>query len=108
MGKTTDELKIDIRKASESDIPLILDFIMGIADFEGLAAHVTATEESLKQSLFGDRKYAEAVIAEVSGEAAGFLIFFHNFSSFVGKPGLFIECIYMYVLNFGEMVSEGL
>lgn len=95
MQKTSENPIITIRKASKSDIPLLLDFIMGIADFEGLTDHVIATEENLEQSLFGDRPYVEAVIAEVLSESAGFLIFFHNFSSFVGKPGMFIEDIYV-------------
>lgn len=96
MDGSSGNLKIDIRPATEFDVPLLLDFIKGIADFEGLADHVKATEESLKHSLFAERPYAEAVIADVDNEPAGFLIFFHNFSSFVGKPGIYIEDIYVH------------
>ncbi|WP_406662315.1 GNAT family N-acetyltransferase [Methanolobus sp. ZRKC3] len=99
---------ISIRQTSEADTPIIMDFIKGIADFEGLSDLVTATEDELRGSLFGKRQYAEAVIAEVDAKAAGFLIFFHNFSSFRGKPGIYIEDIYVHQEFRGKGVGRAL
>ncbi len=88
--------KIIIRETSEKDVPLIMDFVKSMADFEKLSDKLLSTEEILKESLFGENIYAEAMIAELEGESAGFMIFFHNFSSFTGKPGLFIEDIFVH------------
>ncbi|WP_342305420.1 GNAT family N-acetyltransferase [Methanolobus sp. ZRKC5] len=90
------ENKLIIRQTNERDIPLIMDFVRSLAEFEGLGEHVLSTEESLHTALFGKRPYAEAIIAELNDKPAGFIIFFHNFSSFVGKPGLYIEDIFVY------------
>ena len=100
--------RISIRETSETDVPLIRDFIRGIADFEGLIDSVIATEDDLKRSLFGERKYAEAIIAETEESPAGFLIFFHNFSSFIGKPGIYIEDIYVHPEFRGKGVGRAL
>lgn len=83
-----------LRFACEEDIPLILSFIKGIAAYENMEAEVVATEETLMDSLF-KRKVAETIIGEYDGEPVGFVVFFYNFSTFVGRPGLYIEDIYV-------------
>ncbi len=89
------EHSIRIAPATEDQVPLILDFIRGLAEYEKLAHEVVATEESLRRSLFGPRPDAEVVIACVDGEPAGFALFFHNFSTFVGRRGLYLEDLFV-------------
>jgi GNAT superfamily N-acetyltransferase len=84
-----------IRPASEADVPLILGFIRELAEYEKLLHEVKATEADLKQQLFGARPHAECVIAELGGKPAGFALFFHNFSTFLAKPGLYLEDLYV-------------
>lgn len=86
-------LKISASKIE--DVPLILEFVKGIARFENLSHLVTATEETLAEAMFGKRPYAEVFFAELEGVPVGFTVFFHNFSTFVGKPGLYIEDIFV-------------
>ncbi|ETA66886.1 acetyltransferase [Methanolobus tindarius DSM 2278] len=88
--------EITVRHTDENDIPLIMNLVRSLADFEDLSDHVLSTEETLHEALFGERVYAEAIIAEIDRKPAGFIIFFHNFSSFTGKPGLYIEDIFVY------------
>ncbi len=84
-----------IREATEQDVPLILALIRELADYERLSHEVVATENGLRDSLFGERRYAEVLIAEHGGEAAGFALFFHNFATFLGRPGLYLEDLYV-------------
>ncbi len=84
-----------IREASERDVPLILSFIRELAEYEKLSREVVATEEGLRESLFAGRRYAEVLIAEHDGAPAGFALFFHNFSTFLGKPGIYLEDVYV-------------
>jgi len=84
-----------IRPASEADVPLILGFIRELAEYEKMLHEVKATEADLKQQLFGARPHAECVIAELGGKPAGFALFFHNFSTFLAKPGLYLEDLYV-------------
>jgi GNAT superfamily N-acetyltransferase len=84
-----------VREASEEDVPLILSFIRELAEYEKLSREVVATEEGLRESLFGERRYAEVLIAEHDGAPAGFALFFHNFSTFLGKPGIYLEDLYV-------------
>lgn len=86
---------LNIRTAKKEDVPLILEFVKGIAEFENISHLVTATEESLKESMFGKTAYAEVFFAELEGVPAGFTVFFHNFSTFVGRQGLYIEDIFV-------------
>lgn len=86
---------LKIRAAEIEDVPLILEFVKGIAKFENLSHLVTATEETLSEAMFGKKPYAEVFFAELDGAPAGFTVFFHNFSTFVGKPGLYIEDIFV-------------
>lgn len=82
-----------IRFAVEADLTLILEFIKELADYEHLSEYVTANEEILYKSLF-EKRQAEALIADYNGEPAGFVVFFHNFSTFLGKAGIYIEDLY--------------
>ncbi len=84
-----------IREATEGDVPLILSLIRELAEYERLAHEVVATEGSLRETLFGGRPYAEVLIAEHEGRAAGFALFFHNFSTFLGRPGIYLEDLYV-------------
>lgn len=83
-----------IRFAEESDTKLILQFIRELAEYEKMEKDVTATEEILRDSLFR-RKAAETVIAEKDGRPVGFALFFHNFSTFLGKPGIYLEDLFV-------------
>lgn len=76
-------------------MPLILALIHELAEYERLAHEVVATEESLTTSLFGEMPYAEVFIAEVDGVSAGFALFFHNFSTFLGRPGIYLENLFV-------------
>lgn len=80
--------------AKEEDIGLILKFIKELADYEKLLSEVVATEEILYDSLF-IRKAAEVIIAEYDNKPIGFALFFHNFSTFLGKPGIYLEDLYI-------------
>jgi GNAT superfamily N-acetyltransferase len=84
-----------IREANESDVPLILQFIRDLAEYEKLAHVVMATEAHLRETLFGSSPYAEVIIAEVGGTAAGFALFFHNYSTFLAQPGIYLEDLFV-------------
>lgn len=84
-----------IRVATEHDVPLILHLIHELAEFEQLSHEVTATEASLREQLFGARPYAEVLIASVEGQSVGFALFFHNYSTFLAKPGIYLEDLYV-------------
>ena len=84
-----------IREASAGDVPLILSLIRELAEYERLSHEVVATEDALREGLFGEHRYAEILIAEHDGTPAGFALFFHNFSTFLGKPGLYLEDLYV-------------
>ncbi|MCP4547477.1 MAG: GNAT family N-acetyltransferase [bacterium] len=87
--------KLTIRFAGEADTPQILTFIRELAEFEQLAHQVTTDEETLRRSLFLERQVAEVLIAELAGTPVGFALFFHNFSTFRGRPGLYLEDLYV-------------
>jgi len=87
--------ELAIRAALEEDAPLILQLIKELAEYEKLSHEVVATEDSLRRALFGQRRFAEALIGEVEGEPAGFALFFHNFSTFLGRPGIYLEDLYV-------------
>jgi GNAT superfamily N-acetyltransferase len=99
---------VDIAPARIADIPLILAFIEELADYEKLRHEVVATEASLRQALFGRRPGAEAVIAWVGGEAAGFALYFHNFSTFLGKHGLYLEDLFVRPAFRGRAIGKSL
>lgn len=84
-----------IRPATRADVPLLLELIGGLADYEHLRDELHATPELLEEHLFGDRPAAEAVIAETDGEPVGYALFFPTFSTFVGRPGLWLEDLFV-------------
>ncbi len=86
---------LNIRPAERADIPLILGFIRELAEYEKLADQVIADAEQMAEHLFGQRPYAEVLIGEVDGLPAGFALFFHNYSTFLGKPGIYLEDLYV-------------
>ncbi len=95
MLATTSIENFTIRNATAADVPLILGFIKELAEYEKLSNEVVATEELLTESLFGERSSAEVVIGAYQKEPVAFALFFHNFSTFLGKPGLYLEDLYV-------------
>lgn len=88
-------MTITIREATPGDAPVILAFIKELAVYEKLAHEVVATEENLQRTLFADNPKAFALIAEVDGAAAGFALYFFNYSTFLGKHGLYLEDLFV-------------
>jgi len=84
-----------IRPATRADLPLIAQFIRDLAEYEKLVHEVRFDEATLAGHLFGSRPMAEVVIGEVGGEPQGFALFFHNFSTFEGRPGLYLEDLFV-------------
>ena len=84
-----------IRHAEEKDAALILWFIKELAVYEKLEHEVVATEDMIRQYLFGSKPMAEVLIGEDRGNPVGFALFFHNFSTFIGKPGIYLEDLYV-------------
>jgi GNAT superfamily N-acetyltransferase len=86
---------LSIRPATPADLPLIADLIRALADYEKLADEVRFDEATLGARLFGAQPYAEVIIGELDGAAQGFALFFHNFSTFEGKPGIYLEDLFV-------------
>lgn len=86
---------LNLRNATEADVPLILQFIRDLAEYERLLDVCVATEESVRETLFGERPYAEVIIAEWNGAPAGFALFFHNYSTFLARPGIYLEDLFV-------------
>ena len=84
-----------IRLAEADDVPVLLELIRGLAEYERLLDQMEANEAGLRESLFGERRYAEAAIGEVDGEPVGFALYFHSYSTFLGKPGLYLEDLFV-------------
>lgn len=84
-----------IRPATVADVPLILQFIRDLADYERLAHKVVADEEKLRASLFGPRPYAETLLAFLGDEPVGFALFFHNYSTFLAQGGIYLEDLFV-------------
>ena len=84
-----------IRDTTVEDSELILDFIKKQAEYEQLSHEVVATVETLRETLFGEKAYAEVVIGEFEGVPVGYALFFYNFSTFTGRPGIYLEDIYV-------------
>ncbi len=85
----------EIKFAEEKDIPTILNFIKDLAKYEKLENEVIATEESLRETLFGEKSFAEVLIAKENRTEVGFALFFHNYSTFLGKPGIYLEDLFV-------------
>jgi GNAT superfamily N-acetyltransferase len=101
-------MSVTLRIAVESDLPVILAFIEGLADYEKLRHACVATEEALRRTLFGQRRYAEIIIAEHDGEPAGFALFFHNYSTFLAKPGIYLEDLFVLPSHRGAGIGKAL
>ena len=84
-----------IRSAKPDDVPAILGLIRELAEYERLLDQVVADEAALHRALFGERRYVEALVSIVDGETVGFALFFHNFSTFLGKPGMYLEDLFV-------------
>lgn len=84
-----------LRQASPADVETLLDLIRALAEYERLAHEVRATEADLQAALFGERARAGALIAEVADQPVGFALWFYTFSTFTGRPGLYLEDIYV-------------
>jgi len=99
---------IAIRNARIEDCELIKSFIQQLADYEKLSDEMIATTEDLERTLFGSKSYAEVVIGELDGKAVGFALFFHNYSTFVGKPGIYLEDLFVVPAARGKKVGKAL
>ncbi len=86
---------ITVRAAQSTDAPQILAFIRGLGEYEHLSSEVVASEEALRATLFGERPYAEVLIAEWKGAPAGFALFFHSYSTFLAQPGIYLEDLFV-------------
>jgi GNAT superfamily N-acetyltransferase len=91
----TEPPPIRIRTATDGDVPVLLSLIRELAEYERLLHQVVATEEGLRESLFGPRPCAEAVLACRGEVPLGFALFFHTYSTFLGRPGLYLEDLYV-------------
>jgi GNAT superfamily N-acetyltransferase len=103
MNRTT-----SVRAAAEHEVALILGFIRELAEFEHLAHEVVATEAELRQALFGPRPFAEVVFACVDDKPVGFALYFHSFSTFLGRPGLYLEDLFVRPAERGRGVGRRL
>lgn len=86
---------LHLRSATIADVPTIFSLVQALADYEKLSHEVTGTEALLKEHLFGDRPYVEAVLAEWKGQPVGFALFFYNYSTFLTKPGIYLEDLFV-------------
>ena len=105
-AKPADGLRIV--PATEHDVSVILGFIRKLAEYEKLSHQVAATEELLRETLFGERRVAEVLIAYLGDEAAGFALFFHNFSTFLGRPGIYLEDLFVEPAHRGKGIGKAL
>ena len=85
----------EIKPATISDVPLILSFIKELAEYEKLSHEVVATEDILRETLFGDKTHAEVIIGYLNSLPVSFALFFHNFSTFLGRPGIYLEDLFV-------------
>lgn len=89
-------------------MPLILQFIRDLAIYEKLERKVIATEETVRRTLFGNPRFAEVVFAEVDGKEVGFALFFHNYSTFLGQPGIYLEDLFVKPESRGHGIGKAL
>jgi len=101
-------MTLRIRPGELDDVPLIAELIRGLARYEKLEHEVVMTEEKLTEGLFGERRYAETLIAENDGEPVGFALFFHNFSTFLAQPGIYLEDLFVVPEQRGRGVGRAL
>lgn len=101
-------MTLRIRGAEPTDVPVIADLIRQLAKFEKLESEVVLTEELLRTGLFGARRYAEAVLAEEDSNPIGFALFFHTFSTFLARPGIYLEDLFVLADHRGRGVGRAL
>lgn len=101
-------MTISIRPATSSDVTTVAFLIRALSQYEKLEHDVTMTEDRLRASMFGPRPYAEAALAEEDGNAVGFALFFHNYSTFLAQPGLYLEDLYVLESHRGKGVGKAL
>jgi GNAT superfamily N-acetyltransferase len=99
---------LQIRPATEQDVAVILDLIRQLADYERLSDKVIANEQSIRDTLFGERPGAEVLLASLDGEIAGFAVFFTNYSTFLAKPGLYLEDLFVKPHARGKGIGKAL
>jgi GNAT superfamily N-acetyltransferase len=99
---------IRITPATPGDVPVILSFIRELAEYEKLLDRVTATEQLLRHTLFGPRPYAEVLIARLGERPVGYALFFHNYSTFLARPGIYLEDVYVRPASRGRGVGKAL
>lgn len=97
-----------LRPGERKDVPVIAELIRGLAHFEKLEHEVSMTEERLGANLFGPHRYAETLIALEDDQAVGFALFFHNFSTFLAKPGIYLEDLFVVPEHRGRGVGRAL
>ena len=86
---------VAIVPATESDVPAIHALVKALAEYEQLSHEVVSTEADIRNSLFGGRPYAEVILAKSDGRTVGFALFFHNYSTFLGRPGIYLEDLFV-------------
>ena len=101
-------MTVRIRSGEVQDVPLIAELIRALSRYERLEHEVTMTEEKLTSTLFGDRAYAETLIAEDDDQPVGFALFFHNYSTFLGQPGIYLEDLFVVPESRGGGVGRAL
>jgi GNAT superfamily N-acetyltransferase len=101
-------MTLEIRPAAPPDVPVVADLIRQLARYEKLEQDITMTEDLLAAGLFGPRPYAEAVLAETDGQAIGFALFFHNFSTFLARPGIYLEDLFVVPEQRGRGIGRAL
>lgn len=99
---------LSIRQAQKKDVPLLLDFIKQLADYENLSQAVVADEESLRRTLFGEIVFAEVILADYQNQSVGFALFFPNYSTFLGKPGIYLEDLFVVPAMRGKGIGREL
>lgn len=99
---------LHLRFAQESDCPTILGFIRELAEYEKLLDACVATESELSRHLFGESPKAEVILAEWDAKPVGFALFFHNFSTFLAKPGIYLEDLYVQPSMRGKGIGKAL
>ncbi|NJN22410.1 MAG: GNAT family N-acetyltransferase [Leptolyngbya sp. RL_3_1] len=99
---------LEITAATPTDVPTLFGLVQALADYEKLSHEVTGTPAALAESLFGERPYAEALVARVDGKGVGFALFFHNFSTFLMQPGLYLEDLFVLPDYRGQGIGKAL
>jgi GNAT superfamily N-acetyltransferase len=103
-----DNETLRIVPATKADVPVILSLIKELAEYERLSHEVVATKEILEETLFGERRYAEVLLANLGNKPVGYALFFHSFSTFLGRPGIYLEDIYVKPEHRGSGIGKTL